>query len=114
MFSKRELEGYVKIDHSDSPGLTPEQARAAGRSGLAGVIGAGQVFEAPTITCSHCQRVVILNPGRGRTRGYCPKCDHYLCDWCEAARVRTGICKPFSQVIEENIKATIARQVANG
>ena len=77
--------------------LPDELVRAAGLP-----VGAGQgMFEAPTITCSHCQRVVVLNPLRTRDRGYCPKCDHYLCDSCEAVRVQTGTCRTFNQVITE-------------
>lgn len=99
MLSRRELEGYLRIDHSNSPGFTAEEAIAGGRSSI-GLRG-GTVFESATITCSHCQRVVVLNPDRSRSRGYCPKCDHYVCDWCENERIRTGVCKPFKQVIDE-------------
>jgi hypothetical protein len=47
--SKRAHEGYLMRDH-----------RAGG----------GALFEAPVITCSHCQRGVIVNPGRTRERAY--------------------------------------------
>lgn len=110
MFSKRDgrmrtkkiHEGYVMIDHRLGEGITPEQAAAAGRGTIP--VAAGQLFESPTINCSHCQVMVVLNPDRSRSRGYCPKCDHYVCDTCEAERVRTGVCRPFStQVIDEFI-----------
>ena len=42
----------------------------------------GGLFEAATTTCSHCQRIVVLNPDRTRERGYCRKCVHYICDEC--------------------------------
>lgn len=38
------------------------------------------MLESATVTCSHCQRIVVLNPDRSRQRGYCRKCDHYICD----------------------------------
>jgi hypothetical protein len=101
MTSQRDKEGYLRIDHRDSPGFTEEEAIAAGRSCL---IGQPRLFEAPTFTCSHCTRVVIMNPQRERSRAYCPKCDHLICDWCEAERVRTGVCRPFNQVIDEHLR----------
>lgn len=101
MFSKRELEGYVMIDHRLGDGITPEQAALAGRDTIP--VGRGTVFQSPTINCSHCSRLVILNPSRDRSRGYCPKCDKYVCDHCEAERVQTGVCRPFAKVIDDFI-----------
>lgn len=66
MSSKRRQEGYLLIDHRNSPGMP--------------LVPGGTVFESATITCCHCQTVVILNPDRTRPRGYCQKCDHYICD----------------------------------
>lgn len=66
MLTKRSQESYLLIDHSSAPG--------------AGLVGPGRKFESATITCSHCQRIVILNPDRTRARGHCRKCDHYICD----------------------------------
>lgn len=99
VFSKRELEGYVLIDHRDSPGLTKSEAQAAGRSHLD--IGAGKKFEAATSTCSHCERIVILNPSRTRERGYCFNCDHFICDPCAVVFKATGTCRPWKKVIED-------------
>ena len=42
--------------------------------------GMPKLFESPTFTCKHCNRVVIMNPDRSRPRGYCRKCDAYVCD----------------------------------
>src|SRR5215471_638169 len=83
MSSKRRHEGYVIIDHRAGPGVPGEMARFVGlpEKELRG----GQVFESATITCSHCCAVVILNPDRQRPRGYCRKCDHYVCDKPECA-----------------------------
>ena len=97
MKSKRSQEGYLLIDNSVNPGLTDEQVIT---SGLPPGAGKG-IFEAPTYTCSHCQLVVVLNPLRTRDRGYCPKCDHYVCDRCEGVRVQTGQCKTFNEIIAE-------------
>lgn len=103
MFSKRELEGYLLIDHRTGDGITQNQAVDAGHETLP--VARGMVFQSPTINCSHCERLVVLNPDRSRSRGYCPKCDRYVCDQCEAERVRSGVCKPFKKVIDEFVDA---------
>jgi len=97
MKSKRSHEGYLLIDNRNGPGLTDEQAQAAGLP-----VGAGRgMFESPTYTCSHCQVVVILNPLRTRERAYCAKCDHYICDRCGVAKAQTGECRTVKQLIDE-------------
>jgi len=84
--------GFLEIDHRDSPGLTPEQvAHIPG----AIAVGAGQLLERDIQQCSHCQRGVILNPGRVRARAVCLKCDHFVCDGCAEILARTGECVPF-------------------
>lgn len=61
----------------------------------------GGMLEMATLTCSHCQNQVVLNPSRMRARNYCPKCDHYICDECELHRVQNGgFCRPFAQVLD--------------
>lgn len=76
MSSKRSKEGYLLIDNRANH---------------------GGVVESATVTCSHCQQVVVLNPLRTRERGYCAKCDHYVCDnpACNAE------CIPFRKVIDD-------------
>ena len=99
MASLRRHEGYLLLDHRESPALTEQELRA-----VTPVLppGAGRgVFEAPTITCSHCQVVVVINPSRTRERAYCAKCDHYICDTCGRVMTRTGICRPFTQIADE-------------
>lgn len=64
-------------------------------------VSGGALIERAVIICSHCQRAMFRNPARERARGHCPKCDHYVCDLCEAQRVKTGECKPLRQVFEE-------------
>ncbi len=88
MPSRHTQEGYLFIDHRASPGTisVPE----------------GKLFEGATITCSHCQRMVVLNHDRTRERGYCPHCDHYICDQCNADRIAPGyIHKSFAQLVDE-------------
>lgn len=82
MPSLRRHEGLLLIDHSASPG-TPE-------------VPEGARLELPTVTCCHCNRVVVLNMARTRPRGYCAKCDHYVCDLpaCNAE------CNPILQAVE--------------
>ena len=77
MPSKRRLEGYLQVDNRESPGVLPGQIPTP-----AGALPVGRstMFESAVVTCSHCQRQVILNPDRSRPRGYCAKCDHYVCD----------------------------------
>lgn len=82
--SKRRHEGYLMIDHRASPGLP-----APG-------MGEGQLYETATITCVHCQTVVILSPTRTRARGYCQKCDHYVCDKPEC----NIDCTPWNKIID--------------
>jgi hypothetical protein len=103
--SKRDLEGYLLIDHTDSPGISAEVAAQAGNDTLA--VPAGMKFQSATINCSHCQVLVVLNPKRDRSRGYCPKCDRYICDQCEAVRVQTGVCKTFNQMVDEIIEKAV-------
>lgn len=105
MFSKRELEGYLEIDHRESPGITPELAAKVGRGTIP--VPAGQIFKAATFNCSHCETLVVINPKRIRARGYCPKCDHDVCDFCEGERIRTGVCRPMKQIIEEFQEAAV-------
>ena len=77
--------GYYEIDN-----------RAVGMSG-AGVVH----FEADTYTCSHCERVVILNPDRKRERYKCGGCSHHICDDCAAKKIAGGGCRTYAQFIDE-------------
>jgi hypothetical protein len=107
--SKKSHEGYMLIDHSASPGLSDEVCVSQGLPSGAGKA----VFETATFTCSHCEAVVVKHPFRERARGYCRKCDHYICDVCEAKRVASaGECYPFkamvADMLEEADKAVTA------
>jgi hypothetical protein len=99
MHSKRSKEGWICMDNRESPGVSDALLRTVGVSLPPGA-GVG-MFEAPTITCSHCQTVLIVNPLRTRDRAYCQKCDAYICDGCGTAMALSGVCKPFAQLIEE-------------
>ncbi len=101
MFSKRELEGYLMIDHRAGPGITPEMARESGLDLPFISVPGGKLFESATILCHGCERMIVLNPDRSRARGYCPRHDHYLCDECEARRIRTGKCIGFKEMVYE-------------
>ena len=100
MLTQRSREGYLLIDHSDSPGVTAEFVR-----GLAPVVGAGQKYESATKTCVHCNGIVILNPDRSRQRGFCRKCNSYVCDnpWCNS------VCRPFTRLIDDEQERAFRR-----
>lgn len=89
MISKKRYEGYLLVDHSachskDIP------------------IGLPKKLETATITCSHCPRVVIINPLRQRTRHHCFGCDKYICDSCALEKkLNGGKCKTYRQKLDE-------------
>lgn len=99
MGSLRRHEGYLLIDHSSSPGT-------------AGV-GEGQVFEAATLTCAHCQRVLLVNPDRTRTRCYCAPCDHYICDPCGAVAATSLTHRPFAAVVDHALAHIVRAEQAD-
>ena len=108
MSSRRRQEGYLLVDHRASPGL---DADALQSRGLHPGMGRG-TFESSTITCSHCQRVVVMNPDRSRERGYCQKCDHYVCDTCNLVRVQTGECRNYRAFLDQ-LNDKVVRQAQN-
>lgn len=57
------------------------------------------VVERGTMSCAHCQAVVILNPQRVRDRHWCWNGDHYICDACSAVLAQTG-CLSAAQKID--------------
>ena len=95
------------MDHRAAEGVSADLVRQVGLETVP--VRSGGVFESGTITCSHCQRQVVLNPDRSRERGYCPKCDHYLCDSCNLVRVQTGICRTFKQVMDDHVEQVLRR-----
>lgn len=63
-------------------------------------------MEAAAILCSHCQRGIIRNPVRERSRAHCFGCHKDVCDDCAIA-MRIHGCKPFDVVIEEYLRSVI-------
>lgn len=86
--------GYLVIDHSDSPGVSPaDVAHVPGALAVSG----GKKLEADVLTCAHCERAILLNPERARPRNHCQKCDHYICD---SPSCNVG-CSPFKRVLDQ-------------
>jgi hypothetical protein len=56
----------------------------------------GGYQEMPTMTCNHCNSVVVLNDARTRPRAVCRRCNAYVCDKCGAL----GECNPTDEGIE--------------
>lgn len=98
MFSKRSLEGYLLVDHRDSPGIEDQIG-----------CGGGRLFEVATYSCCGCQRGIIKNPDRSRARNYCRAHDKYMCDGCALTYKVTGVHKSYKQVMDEH-----EAQVTNG
>lgn len=101
MWWQRSFEGEVVVDHRASPGLPEHIARLAGYDPKQ--VGEGKVFEAATLTCSHCGQRFIKNTWRIRERATCLHCrNQYICDFCDQARRAPDyVHKPFHAVIEE-------------
>ena len=113
MTSKRSHEGYLLIDNRYTPGVEDDLIRSAPGPELPPGAGKG-LFEAATLTCSHCQAMVILEPRRTRPRAYCTGCDHYICDRCGLVRsLNGGQCKTFKQLVEE-VQESAALQAQRG
>lgn len=98
--SLRRGAGYLQIDHTNSPGISADDVARLPFPGAV-VAPGGTVTERDIKQCSHCQRGIVLEPLRTRERGYCPRCNHYVCDQCEAIRVKTGECVPFPAVLDK-------------
>lgn len=104
MIGERTKEGYLMIDHRASPGLPEDVARANGLDPK--LCGEGKLFEAASLTCSHCKCSVVKNPLRMRERHKCAKCGwHYICDFCAAAASQSGYDHaPFEKIAEEALR----------
>lgn len=90
MRTERSREGYLIVDHRGSPGTTE--------------VGEGQVVELATSTCSHCTRVVVLNPKRTRERARCHNCFRYVCDTCAGILKAGGACLTFDKLADETFE----------
>lgn len=96
--SLRDHEGYLLLDHSNSPGVPDEVSVSVGLP-----VGSGMgLFEAPTFTCHHCQSVGVIDPKRSNGMAYyCKGCSHLICDPCGEEKVKTGVCRTFEQRVDE-------------
>lgn len=96
MPSLRSRAGYIEIDHRDGPGVTAADLARVGAPARFEPAGPGTVTKADVKYCAHCARAVLLNPERERPRGYCGKCDAYVCDRIEC-RVE---CRPIAKLMD--------------
>jgi hypothetical protein len=80
-------------DVARSAGLDPSQTKE------------GQLFEAASLTCSHCKVAVVKNPLRTRERATCPKCGHhYICDFCAMKMKEPDYTHtPFDKVVDDTL-----------
>lgn len=89
--------GYLIVDHRNSPGISKEEAAAAGVVSAPG----GTLLEMDTWTCAHCGAIVLKNPDRLRPREVCRKCMKVVCDnhvlWCE----------PFEKISDALLDGTL-------
>jgi len=100
--SLKDGSGYLIIDHSESPGIDPSDIPEKLRS-TTNIVGPNQVFEADVQFCAHCGSQVILNPKRTRPRGYCSKCNHYICD----NPICNKECAPLKQLLDKAERSII-------
>lgn len=56
---------------------------------------APQEIHRDTLQCCHCQRIWVVEPGSGKQRGFCLKCNQVTCGSKEC-----GECVPFEKKIE--------------
>lgn len=107
MKTKKSHEGVMLIDHRFSPGL-PEPVHIPGLPTITAP--GGQVIEAAILACRHCS-TELIKTGSGLSQcfygGYCPGCDHYICERCEGLRLIHGcmtIEKVIDTILEENAR----------
>lgn len=89
-------EGYLLIDHSNSPGIPEALARKWAAQGTVVKPGTGKL-EAGSYTCVHCQVIVVKNPRRTRPREVCRKCMAVVCDRASCVLE----CQPFDVLVEK-------------
>lgn len=84
MASLTRKEGYLLIDHRNSPGVPEADAVKCGLDPVQ--LRAGKLLEQATLRCEHCAGVYLKNPERTKQRAYCMSCDGYICDSCDGKR----------------------------
>lgn len=103
MNSLRSHEGSLFIDNRNSPGV-PDSVMVP----LGYAPGAGKgLYESATYTCSHCNRVVIIEPRRTRERGFCRKCSARICDPCTEVMAKTLTCRSMKEIIDETLEQAV-------
>lgn len=103
MRSRPLREGYLLVDHRNSPGV-PEKG-----------IEAGSIHEHQTLTCGHCQSLVVLNPERTRDRSWCYNCNEYICDGCSyKAHEHNEPCSSFAKRIDNQAELIIQGGITLG
>lgn len=89
-------EGWLMIDHSNSPGIPEDLARKWAAQGTI-VKPGSSVLEAGSYTCVHCQVIVVKNKHRTRPREICRKCMAVVCDRASCVLE----CQPFEVLVEK-------------
>jgi len=78
------------------------QQRNATAAKPAGVVvtatASGRVVEADTLQCVHCGMHWIVEPGSGRRRGWCTKCNGPL---CHSKELCTVMCYPLEKRLDD-------------
>jgi hypothetical protein len=74
----------------------------------------GELLEASTYTCTHCNGVVVLNPERKRERMKCVACAHQICDNCGAAYAQTRECRSVKRLADELMESAVRQVQASG
>lgn len=97
--------GWLIIDHRNSPGIPESMAPQVAAAGGIPVAG-NTVLELDTWTCAHCSAIVLKNPDRVRPREVCRKCMSVVCDKCILW------CEPFAKVAEAIVEGKL-HKVAN-
>lgn len=59
---------------------------------------------ADTHQCCHCNKHWVAEPGSGKIRGYCPKCDALTC-----GDIKCCECVPFEKKLDQYEKGTITQ-----
>jgi len=98
--SLRRQEGYLSVDHRDSPGLPRGFGFVPGKP-LPPSAPKGVHVESPTYTCAHCGAIVWMDPLRTRPHEYCARCDHYVCPTPACSLD----CRPLMKLLEQFDKA---------
>jgi hypothetical protein len=97
-------EGYLMIDHRASPGLPANFYDGLPWRGMTAA--EGKLAESAVMVCRHCQQHVVKNLNRTRERGYCRRCDGYICDICELnSRAADYVHAPFKKIIDDVLEA---------